>query len=333
MWHTKGHGALVERLESAVLNKTISHAYIFYGSRHVGKMTCALDVARGLNCTHESEFACGECIQCSRIHNRLHADIRVISPRKSENKTSIGINDVRDILHVSHMKPYEGTYRVTIIDDADSMTLEASNALLKTLEEPADQNVFFLITSNEDALIPTIRSRCQSIYFSILDESTIRDYLTEYHSESDQQIELLTSLCAGKLGWAVDAINDTTLMEDRDKALELFWDLFHKELDRGFEISEYLSNEYYNNAQYVVDTLGYWNDLFRDLLILKKATSDLIHNIDVEDRLLDIVDSCYEYDLTDNIRFVLDAREQLQNNVIPRLCLDNLILKIKQKTI
>ena len=177
MWNTKGHNTVVERLEAAVVNHNVSHAYIFYGSRHVGKMTCALDVARGLNCINDTQFACGECVQCSRIQRQLHADIHIISPENSDNKTSIGIRDVRDILHVSNMKPYEGSYRITIIDDADLMTLEASNALLKTLEEPADQNVFFLITSNEEALIPTIKSRCQSIYFSILNTEAIKMFL------------------------------------------------------------------------------------------------------------------------------------------------------------
>ena len=77
------------------------------------------------------------------------------------------------------MKPYEGSYRITIIDDAELMTMEASNALLKTLEEPAEQNVFLLITSNEETLIPTIKSRCQAIYFSILDSKSIAGYLSE----------------------------------------------------------------------------------------------------------------------------------------------------------
>ena len=106
--------------------------------------------------------------------------------QNSENKRSIGISDVRDILHVSHMKPYEGSYRVTIIDDADLMTLEASNALLKTLEEPAEQNVFVLLTANEEALIPTIKSRCQSIYFSILDSESVSQHLSQNLSQTAQ---------------------------------------------------------------------------------------------------------------------------------------------------
>ena len=331
MWNTIGHTTVIERFESAIVNHNISHAYIFYGPRHVGKMTFALDVARGLNCVNDSEVACGECSQCSRIQKKLHADVHVISTQNSENKTSIGISDVRDILHVSHMKPYEGSYRITIIDDAELMTMEASNALLKTLEEPAEQNVFLLITSNEETLIPTIKSRCQAIYFSILDSKSIADYLSENFEASNEKLELLTALCSGQLGWAVEAIQNGDLLEQRDTAIGLFWDVMHGELYKCFEISEHLASEYYKNSAYVLKTLNYWSDLYRDLLIMKKADISLIHNIDKKEQLSELLDSCQDKQLTDNIGFVLESIEQLQHNVIPRLCLDNLIMKINNK--
>ena len=331
MWNTTGHATVIERFESAITNHNVSHAYIFYGSRQVGKMTCALDIARGLNCVDPSELACGKCVQCLRIHKKIHADVHIISIQNSENKRSIGISDVRDILHVSHMKPYEGSYRVTIIDDADLMTLEASNALLKTLEEPAEQNVFVLLTANEEALIPTIKSRCQSIYFSILDSESVSQHLSQNYDLSDEKLGLLTTLCAGRLGWAVDALSDDGLLEEREDAIRLFVDVLKGGLYRGFEVSEHLSNEYYKNSEYVLNTLHYWTDMYRDLLIMKKADISLIHNIDKEEQLSALIDECNEEELADNIGLVLDSTSQLLDNVVPRLCLDNLIMRINHK--
>jgi DNA polymerase-3 subunit delta' len=328
LWNTIGHEKLINHLEQVIAAGRISHAYIFYGPEHVGKTTCALDLARAVNCTNQTTISCGECQQCLRIIKEMHADIHVVSPERSDNKTSIGISDIRDVLHSSNMKPYEGSYRVTIIDEAECMTEEASNALLKTLEEPPDQNLFFLITSQESKLLSTIKSRCQLLYFSNITKDIIREYLSSNYSLDPQKLELITSLSRGRLGWAIRAMRDEAVLNSRATSLELFWELHRNGLDSGFSISENMASDYFKNPKSIFNTLEHWHTLFRDIMIVKHVDNIYVHNIDVYEQIEEMSKKYLINNLIDNISLILNASDQLKANVIPRLVLDNLVLKL-----
>ena len=172
MWQVQGQDHIVNQLESSLKQGRPAHAYLLVGPPHVGKMTLALNLAQGLNCLQGTGVPCGSCLQCLRIARGHHADVKVVAvggtqgarasrpdpgegPRRGR-ETVIGIDDVKEVLHQVNLKPFEGRVGVTIFDGAETMSDEAANALLKTLEEPPPQVVLVLLTSNEDAILPTV---------------------------------------------------------------------------------------------------------------------------------------------------------------------------------
>ena len=166
---TLGQDHLIARLQPALEQGRESHAYLLTGPPHVGKLTLAREIAQAVNCLQGPGAPCGQCGQCQRIADGLHADVRVVDiefTRRVEgrdNVTAITINAIRELERTVNLNPFEGARTVIIIDGAASMGPEASNALLKTLEEPPAGVLFLLLAEDEDALLSTIRSRCQTL--------------------------------------------------------------------------------------------------------------------------------------------------------------------------
>lgn len=136
-----------------------AHAYIITGEEGTGTMETALGLAMILNCTGEGERPCGRCIPCRKIELRNHPDVSVVEPTGSSFK----IDQVRGLISQIYLKPLEGSYRVMVLTGVERLTAEAGNSLLKVLEEPPGRSVLILLTDNVQALLPTIRSRCQTV--------------------------------------------------------------------------------------------------------------------------------------------------------------------------
>ncbi|MFH1640217.1 MAG: DNA polymerase III subunit delta', partial [Chloroflexota bacterium] len=152
MWQVVGHERAVSLLTLGMGKGTIPHAYLFTGQPHVGKMTLAIDLARAVNCAGNAA-PCGECENCRRISRGKHSDVQIISLTEDKNHTKlqkdISIEQIRDIQRQVNLPPFEGKYRVFIINDADRFSIEAANCLLKTLEEPAGRVVFILLATDD----------------------------------------------------------------------------------------------------------------------------------------------------------------------------------------
>ena len=149
MWNTVGHHKTVQFLENTLQTGKIFHSYLIAGPPNIGKMTLALDFASALNCLDENK-PCGNCRSCTRIADKLHADVQIVgldSEKQSleQGGVSIKIDQNRNLKKESSLKPFEGQYRVFILDGIEDMKEEASNSLLKILEEPNEKLCFILI--------------------------------------------------------------------------------------------------------------------------------------------------------------------------------------------
>jgi DNA polymerase-3 subunit delta' len=171
MWQTRGQSKLVEFLQHALNQGKLSHAYLLVGPPQIGKMTLALDLAMTLNCREEKR-PCGKCPSCQKILAGKHSDVQVVGLNlgsgtdDAKEKTEIGIGQIRDVLHSASLPPFEGIYRVYIIDEAGHLSMDAANCLLKTLEEPVGKVVFILLTANAQSIPATVISRCQRLDLS-----------------------------------------------------------------------------------------------------------------------------------------------------------------------
>jgi DNA polymerase-3 subunit delta' len=190
----------------------------------VGKFLVAQTVAAVVNCLAPVQGrdglavdACGTCRSCERIARRVHVDVTVLEP---DEKASIKIDVVRDVLQRTAFRPFEGTRRVVIIRDADTLEPEAQNALLKSLEEPPPGTVFLLTSAVPGMLLPTVRSRCMRLTCGRLTEAEVADVLIRDHEMPPAEARAAAALADGRVGEAL-ALGSTDVGVLRETALHL----------------------------------------------------------------------------------------------------------------
>ena len=212
-WLTVGHEKAINTLRRGHREGRLSHAYLILGPPQVGKMTLALDLARMVNCLQE-DSPCGDCTQCLRITKGLHPDVQIIALNAEEgsNRVSISIDAIREMQREASLQPFEGRYRVFIVDGTELLWDAAANSMLKTLEEPPPQVIIVLLSSDGDALLPTIRSRCQTIELRPLSADVVARELSARFESSPADVEEVARLCAGRIGWAIQAMAFTKAM-------------------------------------------------------------------------------------------------------------------------
>ena len=161
-----GHERVCNFLRAAVGNGRLAHALLFAGPDGIGKRSVALAFAAWMHCTTGGSDACGVCAACRQIAAGSHPDVQLVAVAAA--KKEIGVDRVRELKRFMQLRPMLGKTKVAIIDEAPLLTLAAQNALLKTLEEPPDHSLLILVASSPDALLPTVRSRCQRLQFAPL---------------------------------------------------------------------------------------------------------------------------------------------------------------------
>jgi DNA polymerase-3 subunit delta' len=219
-----GHRRQLRLLSQAIARGTLPPALLFVGPDGVGKFATARAVAATLNClTPRRDVdgllidACGACRSCARIERRVHVDLFVLEP---DEKASIKIDVVRDVLSRTGFKPFEGQRRVVIIREADALEPQAQNALLKSLEEPPPGTVFILTTNVGAALLPTVLSRCMRLGFGRLTMGDIEAILTRDGDMSAEVAREAAALANGSIGQAL-ALGSTDMAVLRETAMVL----------------------------------------------------------------------------------------------------------------
>ncbi|MBI4261908.1 DNA polymerase III subunit delta' [Candidatus Uhrbacteria bacterium] len=206
-WGLCGHERVLELLERAYVRGKLAHAIILSGPAHIGKYTVAVQLARALVCTNEKNPArpCEQCAMCVSSKNNVHPDITHVS--RQDDKKEITVDQVRALRSsLEHTSLFEG-YRVAIIEDADALTDEGANALLKILEEPRGKTVFLLITTNTHRMLRTIQSRCVTIALSPEEQHVIQSFLVK-RGVDRSHAEMIAALARGKIGTALDLAHD-----------------------------------------------------------------------------------------------------------------------------
>lgn len=189
-----GHERQKREILAFVSKDRIPHAFMFLGPEGIGKKLLGLKLASLLLC--ENRLGGDGCSSCLRVERRTHPDLVVVGERKDP----IGIETVKSICFEAKRRPYDGKLKVFIIDNCHLMTPEATNSILKTLEEPSPSSLFILVTSREWEIMPTLRSRCVLIRFSALDHESLISYLMERHRLSREKAEILSHISLGRIG-------------------------------------------------------------------------------------------------------------------------------------
>jgi DNA polymerase-3 subunit delta' len=211
-----GHRQAQSLLERAALGGQVSHAYLLTGPAGIGKTTLACEFARLLQCTGRdpgSPEPCGACAACRKIAHGTHPDVALVEP--AQGKRFIDVDTVREVLRAANLAPSEGDYRIFILPEVERMLPPAVNALLKTLEEPPPHVVLVLTSAEPEQLLPTLLSRCQLIPLHPLAPEEIAAALIERWGAEADTARDLAALANGRLGWAVQALEQPDLLGQR----------------------------------------------------------------------------------------------------------------------
>ncbi len=334
MWQLRGNDSLLAQLDQALREGRYAHAYLIVGPPQVGKGTLAINIAQALNCSSPQVAPCGECSQCKHISSGQHADVLVIQPNAQgedgRSRREIGIGDVREVHHQVNLKAYEGSHRVFIFDGAEHMSEEAGNALLKTLEEPPPQVVLILLASREEALLPTIRSRCRRLELRPLPVREVAAEMASTHSMGPEEAELTARLSMGRLGWALSSAEDPAVQDRRRAELERVVHLSTAGLDERFSFASELASLFRANREAAREVLNLWLGWWRDMLVIKEGAQEFIHNLDWSDSLVHMASTYTTAQVAGFMRAIIGALEALDQNANARLALEVLMLSLPE---
>lgn len=219
-----GHRRLTALISRAIDRESLPPTLLFAGPSGVGKWRVARATAQAMNCLEPVRAAaglpydaCGRCRSCDRIARGVHVDVIALEP---DDRASIKIDVVRDVLSRTGYRPFEGTRRVVLIREADTLEPEAQNSLLKNLEEPPPGTVFILTTAVPGVLLPTVRSRCMRLRFGRLTAGEVTEALVRDHGQSEGEARASAPLADGSIGQAL-ALSDLDIGSLRDLAMRL----------------------------------------------------------------------------------------------------------------
>jgi len=323
----------------------MAHAYLLVGPPHVGKLTLAMNLAQSVNCRRSpveqslppdfKVLSCGSCAQCTRIAAGHHADVLVMGVGRGDvggtARTVIGIDEVKAALQQASLKPYEGACRVIIFDGAEFMSEEAANAILKSLEEPPPQVIILLLTANEEALLSTIRSRCCRLLLRPTPKQQVLDRLVAEHRAGPEDAERLSRLSRGCLGWAIGALGDSQVLEQRQAELERILETGEAGLEERFGYVAELASLFVKDRESVRQLLYLWLDWWRDLMLIKEGAEEYIHNTEWLTPLRLQATGLTVAQIVGLVKRLLQTLEALDANANARLALETLMINLPRK--
>jgi DNA polymerase-3 subunit delta' len=332
MWQVYGQDHLLKQLEPSLKQDRLAHAYLLVGPPHVGKMALALGLARAVNCVQGPGVPCGDCSQCRHVDQGRHADVRVVGvTQRAEGgptRTVIGISEVKESLHQANLKPFEGSCTVIIFDGVEAMSIEAANALLKTLEEPPPQVLLLLLTANEDALLSTTRSRCRRLALLPVAREQMVQKLVAGHGASTQSAQRLALLSRGCFGWAITALNDPQVLERREADLAQIKEVCESGLPSRFDYANELSTRFLRDRDSVKELLYLWLRWWRDLILIKEGAEEYVQNPDEITYLRLQATQLTTRQIVGFVKGVNQTLEALDHNANARLALEVLMLNL-----
>ena len=319
-----GQKSIVDHLQNAVTTGKVSHAYILQGERSAGKEFIAKTFATALLCEKGEAEPCGECHSCKQAENDNNPDIiRIIH----EKPNTIGVEDIRKLTGDIAVKPYAGKYKVYIVNEAEKMTVQAQNALLKTLEEPPEYAVILLLATNTDALLPTVLSRCVLLTMKSVSDEEVKKYLMTELMVPEYKADVCVAFARGNLGKAKGLASSEEFENIKSDAVTLLKYIYDMEIgeivtaikkigEYKFEINDYL------------DILSVW---YRDVLLFK-ATNDVNHLIFRDE--IQYIKKTADRSAYEGIEEILEAlekaKDRLKANVNFDLTMELLLLTIKE---
>ncbi len=321
-----GQEQIKEHLQNAIRLNKVSHAYIISGERSSGKEFLAKTFSMALQCENRQDTEpCQECHSCKQALSKNHPDIIFLT---HEKPNTISVDDIRTQINGDvAIKPYSGPKKIYIISDGEKMTVQAQNALLKTLEEPPEYAVILLLTTNVGALLPTILSRCVILSMKPARDEQVKKYLMQSMEIPDYKADICVAFARGNVGKAKILAGSEEFDKVKEEAVSLLKSI------KDMEINEVVSaikriNEYKLDVNDYLDIFSVW---YRDVLLFK-ATHDANHLIFKEE--IQYIRRVADKSTYEGIETIIDgldkAKQRLTANVNFDLTMELLLMTIKE---
>lgn len=347
-----GQQSAIQILRGGILRNTVAHAYLFVGPDGVGKLTTALTFAKALNCPNGDADSCDACDSCRKIDEQEHPNIRIMSLEGGKEKVSI--EQVRALQHEIGLRGTGTGRRVFIIPQAEKLTVQASNAVLKTLEEPPALVTIILISENPSELLPTVISRCQTIRFAPSTKEVVKEAVSSHFSISKEEANFLAAYSNGRVGIAFRMAQNPDVLEHRTEVIRLLEEYAHgesisalrlaegiKNLTPAFTLDEETEEEEKPasgskkkptvNRLQIAASLDVALSWFRDLLAIKEnCEDDVLLNADRVKSLHENADRFTLEELRSAVKVVAEAKKQITRNANPQLALEVMALSIRE---
>jgi len=321
-------------LRRALAEKKLPHAYLFYGAEGLGRFKTALTLAQALLCKAGEEDACGDCSACKRVAGENHPDVIVVRPESRKGTKewiidldlgTIRIEQIREFQRWISVRSFEGGGKVGIFEGADKMNPAASNALLKTLEEPPPASLLILVSPSRSRLLPTIVSRCQPVYFSPLPREDLEAFLSTRPEIPEEGLSLVSALSGGSPGRAL-ALDSQWVTEVRREWI----DRLHAFLHSGPEgvLMEFADD--LSRSGDLLDVLDIYESWYRDLLVCKINVPERIINRDYMEELAEASVEQEPTETISRIESIRQARREVLGpfNLNKQSVMEGLLLKL-----
>ena len=327
-WNIVGHEHAINTLRRALVAQRVRHAYLFTGPEHIGKALLAQRFAQTLLCTggidgHDvPQNPCNACLSCRKVMHGNHPDIHYIS--RPPEKQFILIEQVRALQADAARKTLEGRRNIFIIQGMHEMNVQAANCLLKTLEEPEPDVVLLLTVPDPGSLLPTILSRVQQVPMQLLTTKQIKSALEDRWQVEPDEANLIAALAAGRMGWAVQAVEDDDMLAERQAQLETLAKLSTAGKVQRFDVAQRLSAE----SDKLHGILELWLLWWRDMVLAANNCLDLIVNVDMQGVIQNQAAKVDAAESQRMVRAILGTMEALDQNVNARVALEVLMLDL-----
>lgn len=323
-----GQEQIKDHLTHTIEQGKISHAYVINGERFSGKEFIANVFAMALQCEHpDGVEPCQQCHSCKQALSGNQPDIIRVT---HEKPNTIGVDDIRTQINTDiAIKPYSSPRKIYMIQEGEKMTAQAQNALLKTLEEPPAYAVILILTTNMDALLPTILSRCVMLNMKPVRDDLVKKYLMEELQIPDYKANVCVAFARGNLGKARQLASSEEFDHIKEEAVSML------KYVQDMEINEMLAaikkiQEYKFDVEDYLDILAIW---YRDVLLFK-ATNDANHLIFKEEiqYIKKCADRCAYEGIEDILKALDKAKSRLKANVNFELTMELLLMAIKENS-
>ncbi|KKQ80022.1 MAG: polymerase III, delta prime subunit protein [Parcubacteria group bacterium GW2011_GWC2_38_7] len=346
VWPLIGHEKNREFLQTGVIQKRLAQTYLFYGPEKIGKTTLAKYLAKTVFCKSFVEYnklsnlltdsvapaklPCGVCENCLQFDRGIYPEFYIIdrelNEKTGEKRQNVTINQIRELQEKLNKRAFSNSYKVAIIRGAETLTKEASNALLKTLEEPNPNTILILLTTSKEMILKTIQSRSQNLQFLPVTKNEIHQYLIS-KGLSVTDADEVASLSQGRPTIALKYLENKEIVKDQIDEGGAWLDLLSQDNHSKLKLAEKISKEKLSQDA-IVKKLTMLSTVIRDLLLARANQQDLI----TFKSLTPVMQVCAkekgDQDLTKFLQNIEQAKIQLAQNVNVRLVLENLFLNI-----